>query len=51
MGLAMLAWLYAGAPAVAAEWRLLHASLQIFGFFETLICAGTNLLGAVVRRN
>jgi hypothetical protein len=25
----MLAWLYAGAPAVAAEWRLLHA--MIFG--------------------
>ena len=33
----MLAWLYAGAPAVAVEWRLLHASLQIFGFFGTLI--------------
>jgi hypothetical protein len=33
----MLAWLYAGAPAVSAEWRLLHASLQIFGFFGTLI--------------
>jgi hypothetical protein len=33
----MLAWLYAGAPAVSAEWRLLHASLQVFGFFGTLI--------------
>jgi hypothetical protein len=33
----MLAWLYAGAPAVGVEWRLLHASLQIFGFFGTLI--------------
>jgi hypothetical protein len=33
----MLAWLYAGAPAVAVEWRLLHASLQVFGFFGTLI--------------
>jgi hypothetical protein len=33
----MLAWLYSGAPAVAVEWRLLHASLQIFGFFGTLI--------------
>jgi hypothetical protein len=33
----MLAWLYAGAPAVGAEWRLLHANLQIVGFFGTLI--------------
>jgi hypothetical protein len=33
----MLAWLYAGAPAVSVEWRLLHASLQIFGFFGALI--------------
>jgi hypothetical protein len=33
----MLVWLYAGAPAVTVEWRLLHASLQIFGFFGTLI--------------
>lgn len=37
IGLAMLAWLYAGAPAVSTEWRLLHASLQLFGFFGTLI--------------
>jgi hypothetical protein len=37
LGLAVLAWLYAGAPAVGAEWRLLHANLQIFGFFGTLI--------------
>jgi len=37
IGLAMLAWLYAGSPAVAVEWRLLHANLQIFGFFGTLI--------------
>ena len=33
----MLAWLYAGGPAVSHEWRLLHASLQIFGFFGALI--------------
>ena len=33
----MLAWLYAGAPAIGVEWRLLHANLQIFGFFGTLI--------------
>ena len=33
----MLAWLYAGAPAVGAEWRLLHANLQIVGFFGTLV--------------
>ena len=33
----MLAWLYAGAPAVSVEWRLLHANLQIVGFFGTLI--------------
>jgi len=37
IGLAMLAWLYAGAPAVSIEWRLLHASLQLFGFFGALI--------------
>ncbi len=37
LGLAMLAWLYAGAAAVGVEWRLLHANLQIVGFFGTLI--------------
>jgi hypothetical protein len=33
----MLAWLYAGAPAVPQAWVQLHASLQVFGFFATLI--------------
>jgi len=37
LGLWMLAWLYRGAPATPARWVLLHASLQIFGFFATLI--------------
>jgi hypothetical protein len=33
----MLAWLYASAPAVGFETRLLHAHVQTFGFFATLI--------------
>lgn len=37
LGLWALAWLYLGAPAVPIEWILLHAHLQIFGFFATLI--------------
>jgi NnrS protein len=37
LGFAMLAWLYAHGPAVSFETRLLHAHLQIFGFFATLI--------------
>lgn len=37
LGLWMLGWLYLGAPAVTLDWRLLHAHLQVFGFFATLI--------------
>jgi len=37
VGAWMLAWLYLGVAAVPAEWILLHAHLQIFGFFGTLI--------------
>lgn len=37
VGLAMLGWLSAGTPAVASETRLLHAHVQTFGFFATLI--------------
>src|SRR3990172_1864090 len=37
LGVWMLAWLYGGAPATPTRWVLLHASLQIFGFFGTLI--------------
>jgi hypothetical protein len=33
----LLAWLYLGVAAVPAEWILLHAHVQIFGFFGTLI--------------
>ena len=33
----MLAWLYAGAPAVGVEWRLPHANLDSVVFFGTLI--------------
>jgi hypothetical protein len=33
----MLAWLYWGAPAAPIAWVLLHANLQVFGFFATLI--------------
>jgi hypothetical protein len=37
IGLRLLAWLYLGAPAPGPEWRLLHAHVQVFGFFATLI--------------
>jgi len=37
LGVRLLAWLYLGATAVPAEWILLHAHVQIFGFFGTLI--------------
>lgn len=37
LGVWLLAWLYLGAAAVPVEWILLHAHLQIFGFFGTLI--------------
>lgn len=37
LGVWMLAWLYLGAPAVPPAWMLLHAHVQIFGFFATLI--------------
>jgi hypothetical protein len=37
LGFVMLAWLYAHGPAVSFETRLLHAHVQIFGFFATLI--------------
>lgn len=37
LGVWLLAWLYLGAAAVPAEWILLHAHVQIFGFFGTLI--------------
>jgi hypothetical protein len=37
LGLWLLAWLYLGVAAVPAEWVLLHAHVQIFGFFGTLI--------------
>ncbi|MBI4255457.1 MAG: NnrS family protein [Candidatus Rokubacteria bacterium] len=36
-GLWLLVWLYAGAPAAGPAWRLLHAEVQILGFFATLI--------------
>jgi hypothetical protein len=37
LGVWLLAWLYLGVAAVPPEWILLHAHLQIFGFFGTLI--------------
>lgn len=37
LGVWLLAWFYLGAPAVPIAWLLLHANLQIFGFFATLI--------------
>jgi len=37
IGLWMLSWLYLGVSAVPIEWVLLHANLQILGFFATLI--------------
>jgi hypothetical protein len=37
LGVRALAWRYAGFDAVSLEWVLLHASLQVYGFFATLI--------------
>ncbi|MCL6639810.1 MAG: hypothetical protein K6T92_00395, partial [Candidatus Rokubacteria bacterium] len=37
LGIAMLAWLYGGGPAVPMPLVLLHAHVQVFGFFGTLI--------------
>jgi hypothetical protein len=37
LGIWMASWLYLGAPAVPIDWVLLHAHLQIFGFFAMLI--------------
>lgn len=37
VGVWMLAWLYWGAPPAPIAWVLLHANLQVFGFFATLI--------------
>jgi hypothetical protein len=37
LGLWMLAWRYLGAPAVAMPWIVLHAHVQVVGFFGTLI--------------
>jgi hypothetical protein len=37
LGLWLLGWLYLGLAAVPPQWLLLHAHLQIFGFFGTLI--------------
>ena len=37
LGVWLLAWLYLGVAAVPAQWIPLHAHLQIFGFFGTLI--------------
>lgn len=37
LGLRLLAWRFLGASALSIEWVLLHAHLQTFGFFATLI--------------
>lgn len=37
LGVWLLAWLHLGAPALPVDWLLLHASVQVFGFFGTLI--------------
>jgi hypothetical protein len=37
LGVWLLAWLYLGAPAVSVPWLLLHAAVQVFGLFGTLI--------------
>jgi hypothetical protein len=37
LGVWLLARLHLGAPALSVEWLLLHASVQVFGFFGTLI--------------
>ena len=37
LGMWLLAWLHLGAPAAAVDWSLLHAGIQVFGLFGTLI--------------
>jgi hypothetical protein len=37
VGVWMLAWFHLGAPALSVEWLLLHAAVQVFGLFGTLI--------------
>jgi hypothetical protein len=37
VGMWWLAWLYLGAPALSVDWLLLHAGVQVFGLFGTLI--------------
>lgn len=37
LGIWMLAALHVGAPPLRVEWLALHASVQVFGFFATLI--------------
>jgi hypothetical protein len=37
LGVWLLAWLHLGAPALSVEWLLLHAGVQVFGLFGTLI--------------
>jgi hypothetical protein len=33
----LLAWFHVGAPALSSDWLLLHAAVQVFGLFGTLI--------------
>jgi hypothetical protein len=56
LGLWLLGWLYLGMRAVSPPWLLLHAHLQIFGFFGTLIMGVAQhllprLTGRPVSRN
>lgn len=37
LGIALLAWLHLGGPALPGDLVLLHAHAQVFGFFATLI--------------
>ena len=37
LGVWLLAWFHLGAPALSVEWLLLHAAVQVFGLFGTLI--------------
>jgi len=37
LGVWLLAWFHLGAPALSVDWLLLHAGVQIFGLFGTLI--------------
>jgi hypothetical protein len=37
VGVWLLAWLHLGAPAPSVSWLLLHAGVQVFGLFGTLI--------------